>query len=63
MLICGSSIYHSIKSINQNLFGYKGHAGHPENERCDYLAVKAAEGYDLLVDQWYEQNKNNLSLE
>ena len=22
----------------------KGHAGHPENERCDRLAVKAAEG-------------------
>ena len=28
----------------------KGHAGHPENERCDTLAVKAAEGDDLQVD-------------
>ena len=37
----------------------KGHAGHPENERCDYLAVRAAEGFSLLVDQWYEQNRNS----
>jgi ribonuclease HI len=41
----------------------RGHAGHAENERCDYLAVKAAQSYSLLVDQWYEQNKNNLGAE
>lgn len=28
----------------------KGHAGHPENERCDELATKAADGDDLLDD-------------
>lgn len=28
----------------------KGHAGHPENERCDFLATKAADGTDLLDD-------------
>ena len=28
----------------------KGHAGHPENERCDKLATTAADGTDLLVD-------------
>ena len=33
----------------------KGHAGHPENERCDQLAVAAALGYDLLVDEGYEE--------
>ncbi len=36
----------------------KGHAGHPENERCDQLAVQAASGSRLLVDHWYEANKN-----
>src|SRR5687767_16007966 len=41
----------------------RGHAGHPENERCDYLAVKAAEGYSLLVDEWYERNKNDVGLD
>jgi ribonuclease HI len=37
----------------------KGHAGHPENERCDQLAVAAASGPNLLTDYWYEENKNN----
>ena len=32
----------------------KGHAGHPLNERCDELAVQAAEGNDLQVDEGFE---------
>lgn len=28
----------------------KGHAGHPENERCDTLATNAADSDDLLDD-------------
>ncbi|PRY53314.1 ribonuclease HI [Arcticibacter pallidicorallinus] len=33
----------------------KGHAGHPENERCDRLAVAAAQQKDkLLVDTFFE---------
>lgn len=28
----------------------KGHAGHPQNERCDLLATAAADGDDLVVD-------------
>ena len=32
----------------------KGHAGHPENERCDVLAVNAAEGKVLKIDEFYE---------
>lgn len=28
----------------------KGHAGHPENERCDRLATAAADGDNLLDD-------------
>jgi ribonuclease HI len=35
----------------------KGHAGHPENERCDQLAVAAAEGGHLKIDRWYEENR------
>ena len=37
----------------------KGHVGHPENERCDQLAVQAASGYSLATDEWYEQNQNS----
>ena len=33
----------------------KGHAGHPENERCDFLATEAAQGKDLLPDTEYEK--------
>ena len=29
----------------------KGHAGHPENERCDRLAVRAATSRDLIEDE------------
>lgn len=32
----------------------KGHAGHPENERCDHLATAAADGEDLLDDSLIE---------
>ena len=28
----------------------KGHNGHPENERCDFLATSAADGDNLLTD-------------
>ena len=28
----------------------KGHAGHPENERCDRLATSAADGGNLQLD-------------
>ena len=32
----------------------KGHAGHPQNEKCDQLAVTAAESLQLSVDVDYE---------
>ena len=33
----------------------KGHAGDPENERCDQLAVAAARGTELARDEAYEK--------
>lgn len=33
----------------------KGHAGNHYNERCDELAVAAAESKELLVDEGYEK--------
>jgi ribonuclease HI len=32
----------------------RGHAGHPENERCDQLAMQAAQQPGLPADQGYE---------
>ena len=37
----------------------KGHANNKENERCDTLAVQAADSKNLLIDQWYENNVVN----
>lgn len=36
-------------------FWVKGHAGHPQNERCDVLATTAADGDDLMVDEGLEE--------
>ena len=38
-----------------------GHAGHPENERCDELAAAAAQGADLKEDQAYVQGRTKVS--
>tara|TARA_B110000444_G_C18565493_1_gene466859 strand:+ start:77 stop:553 length:477 start_codon:yes stop_codon:yes gene_type:complete len=37
----------------------KGHANIKENEKCDQLAVAAAEGSNLIKDVWYENNVSN----
>ena len=43
--------------FNLSFHWVKGHAGHPENERCDVLAVAAAENSKYhLIDLEYEKN-------
>lgn len=42
-----------LKAVNShkvNFIWVKGHAGHPENERCDVLATSAADGGNLMDD-------------
>lgn len=38
---------------NINWKWVKGHSGHPENERCDELAKKAAQSQNLITDKGY----------
>ncbi|MDO4762975.1 MAG: ribonuclease HI [Flavobacteriaceae bacterium] len=38
----------------------KGHAGHPENERADQLAVVASQKNDLKIDQFFENQNQGL---
>ena len=38
----------------------KGHNGHPENERCDVLAVNAADSGDYLIDDFFEATQSKL---
>ena len=40
----------------------KGHSGHPENERCDQLAVAAYKQPDLPPDSGYRQEETENSL-
>ena len=40
------------------IFWIKGHNNHPENERCDKLAVQAAKGNRLHIDKGYEDSQN-----
>lgn len=35
----------------------RGHNNHPENERCDFLAVTAAENSLLQIDRGFEGNR------
>ena len=46
---------HSIKFI-----WVKGHNNHPENERCDELAVAASKTNNPAIDTAYEQEQKNL---
>ncbi len=39
------------------LIWVKGHAGHPQNEHCDQLAVRAAQQKNLLIDSGYEKSQ------
>lgn len=38
----------------------KGHNNHPQNERCDQLAVMASQLKELSVDAFYESEKQGL---
>ena len=46
-------------TFNLTFHWIKGHAGHPENERCDQLAVEAALSNQLEIDSVYEKGEND----
>lgn len=47
--------YLAIAKVHQVKFVWvRGHNGHPENERCDVLAVNAGKQKDLLIDSVFE---------
>jgi len=48
------------KKFKPKLKWLKGHAGDPENERCDQLAITSAEGSNLLIDKVYEESGNEI---
>ncbi len=50
-----NEVYHRH---NVRFHWIKGHAGHPENERCDALAVAASHAPDLPPDTGYMSEQN-----
>jgi ribonuclease HI len=47
-------------SENTKFEWVKGHNDHPQNERCDALAVKASQKDDLMTDKGYENKPEEL---
>lgn len=44
-------IMDAMKNHEVNFNWVKGHASHPQNERCDFLATSAADGDNLIEDE------------
>ena len=56
-------LFDLLQENEVKLFWVKGHYGHPENERCDYLAVKASQQPDLPADEAFESSPQNLFID
>ena len=52
--------YNLYKQHHIQFHWVKGYANNPFNNRCDQLATSAADGQDLLVDEGYERDPNQL---
>ena len=57
-LTCGSVILNIHRKHHVSFQWIKGHNAHPQNERCDHLAEKAAKQSPVNVDAFYEKNQN-----
>lgn len=47
-----------LKKHTVNFHWIKGHAGHPQNEICDKIAVKASQMENLEIDDYFEKPKS-----
>ncbi len=46
-------LFKAMEPHNVSFTWVKGHAGHPENERCDKMATESADGDQLKEDEGY----------
>lgn len=49
--------YELSKNFSIKMKWVKGHADNPLNNRCDELATTAADGSNLLIDEFYEHEQ------
>jgi ribonuclease HI len=55
--------YLEISKLHNIKFAWvRGHTGHPENERCDVLAVSAYKQPNLLIDSVFEVENSKVNL-
>ncbi|WP_183573877.1 ribonuclease HI [Mucilaginibacter sp. X5P1] len=55
--------YLEVSKLHRVKFNWvRGHNGHPENERCDQLAVAAGKQKDLLIDSVFEMENAKVNL-
>jgi ribonuclease HI len=55
--------YLEVSKLHNIKFSWvRGHAGHPENERCDELAVAAGKQKNLLIDSVFEMESAKVNL-
>lgn len=47
-------LLHMISQHEVKFYWIKGHNGHPENERCDYLATQAIHSENLMEDTGFD---------
>lgn len=48
--------FYALMKVHHPTFHWiRGHAGHAENELCDRLAVEAAKGENLKIDEGFEK--------
>lgn len=55
--------YLDVSKLHQINFSWvRGHNGHPENERCDELAVAASKQQNLLIDSVFEMEATKTNM-
>ena len=50
------------QKLKPDLIWIKGHNEHPQNERCDKLAVAALKSENLAIDTYFEEQQNKPGL-
>ncbi len=56
-------LFDLIQKHEVKIVWIRGHNGHPENERCDFLAVKASQQPNLPVDKYFESSPQDFFME
>jgi ribonuclease HI len=54
------AVFKNLRQHQVKFMWIKGHNSHPQNERCDELAVMASQQKNLNIDTFYETEEQKL---